>query len=139
MKYYVCFQNCLDDYFSENAPSLEFDSFDSAIRYLTSLTESSPIPTPKPNGELKWYFPNFLTNGVFRESNSEEDWLDLYQIINIIPERSSLNAIIDCYCDDEDAIISMRRTYMLDYLGQVHDVHLTEIEYIDPFLKELDL
>ena len=93
MKYYVCFQNCMDDYFSEDAPSLTFDSFDSAIRYLTSLTENSPIPTPDPSGKLEWYFLNCEEGESSREINSKEDWLDFYQIINIIPERSSSNTI----------------------------------------------
>ena len=136
MKYYVCFQNCMDDYFSEDAPSLTFDSFDSAIRYLTSLTENSPIPTPDPRGELEWYFLNCEEGESSREVNSKEDWLDFYQIINIIPERSSSNTINESYCDDTDAIISMRRNYMLDNLGQVHYVTLSEIEYIDPQLKD---
>lgn len=131
MKYYICFQNCIDDYFSEDAPSLEFDSFDSAIRYLTSLTEDSPIPTPNPDGELKWYFPNCSPNGIIQEANLEEDWLDFYQIINIIPEDANHKTICECYCDDPFAIISMRRNYMLDSLGKTHNICLSEIEYIN--------
>ena len=39
------------------------------------------------------------------------------------------------YCDDPNAIISMRRSYTLDCFGNVHDVYLTEIEYCG-FLDE---
>lgn len=131
MKYYICFQNCIDDYFSEDAPSLEFDSFDTAIRYLTSITEDSPIPTPDPEGKLKWYFPSCTSEGTLQNPNSQEEWLDFYQIINIIPENAGHTTIQENYSDDDYAIISMRRNYMLDNLGKTHYVTLFDIEYLD--------
>ena len=131
MFYYVCFQNCYEYYFSEEGPSIKFDSFDAAIRYLTSLTEDSPFPTPKPDGDIRWYFANCWSDGVLHNPDADIDRLELYQIINIIPSNSD-NVYIGENCEnDPDAIISMRRYYVFDYLGNVSLVSLGKIEYLE--------
>ncbi len=128
MKYYVCFQNCIEDYFSEDAPSLEFDSFDAAIRYLTSITIDSPIFPPDPKGEVRWYFARCTPQGTIPNPNPKTDHIALYQIINIIPGQDYM---IEPYQNDPSAIISLYRSYTLDILGNTHDVTLSDIEYID--------
>lgn len=130
MDYYVCFQNCIEDYYSEDAPSLKFPSFDAAIRYLTSLTTESTVPIPEMEGDLKFYFPSCGSDGILHDPDPDVDGLELYQIINIIPSCNDYVSICDCYGDDPDAIVSMRRYYTLDYLGHVYNVELGEIQYI---------
>lgn len=130
MKYYVCFQNCIEDYFSENAPSLAFDSFDAAIRYLVGIDVNSDIMAPEVKGEVRWYFACCTKTGEWLNPDPEVDRVDLYQIINIIPGYRDPMYISDCYCDDAEAIVSMRRTYTLDCQGNCHDVCIDEIEYI---------
>ena len=127
MKYYVCFQNCIEDFFSEDAPSLEYDSFDAAIRYLTTITTDSPVFSPDPAGDVRWFFARCTPEGVIPDPNPDIDKIDVYQIINIIPEQDYM---IEPYRDDPSAIISMGRSYTLDILGNTHDVRLSEIEYV---------
>ncbi len=128
MKYYVCFQNCIEDYFSEDAPSLEFSTFDAAIRFLTSITINSPIYSPDPAGEVRWFFARCTPEGTITNPDPEIDQIDLYQIINIIPGQDYM---IEPYRDDPSAIISMQRSYTLDVFGNTHDIRLSDIEYID--------
>lgn len=130
MNYFICFQNCIEDYFFEDAPSLMFPSFDAAIRYLTSLTTDSTIPVPKLDGDIKFYFPSCDSDGVLHDADPDVDRLEMYQIINIIPSCDDHVSIRDCYGDDPDAIISMRRDYTMDCRGHVENVVLGEIQYL---------
>lgn len=128
MKYYVCFQNCIEDFYSEDAPSLEFDSFDAAIRHLASITTDSPVCAPDPNGEVRWFFARCTPEGTILNPDPDIDRVDLYQIINIIPGQDYM---IEPYRDDPSAIISMGRSYTLDVFGNIHDVRLSDIEYVN--------
>ena len=130
MYYYVCFQNCIDDYFSEDAPSLKFESFDTAIKYLANIDENSDVMAPDVKGKIRWYFASCGSDGELHNPDPEEDRIELYQIINIIPGYHDPMYIRDCYCDGEHAIISMRRDYILDFQGNIHQVSVGKIEYI---------
>lgn len=131
MKYNVCFQNCIEDYFSENASSIVFDTFDAAIRYLVSIDENSDVMAPDVEGEVRWFFGRCSITGEIPDPDPERDVVELYQIINIIPDESGETWCTEPYTDDPEAIVSMSRSYTLDCLGKVHNVHVGEIVYLD--------
>ncbi len=124
VKYFVCFQNCLGDDYHENAPSLPFDTLDRAVSYLTFITENNIIPVPDVRGAVRWYFPSCESDGVLYDPDPDYDVLEMCQIINIIPGDERGVEIRECCGDDENAVLSLRRDYMLDCDGHVFNVKI---------------
>ena len=130
MYYYVCFQNCIEDYYCENAQSLRFQTMDEAQSYVDSLNADSNTPVFKITGEIRWYFPSCDSKGCLCSPNIEEDCLECYQIINIIPDSNEDRFITECYDNDPDAVISRIKRYTLDYLGNVSEPRISEVKYL---------
>ncbi len=128
MKFFVCFQNCLGDAYYENAPSLSFDTLDRAVRYLTAITEDNVIPVPDVRGAVRWFFPSCEADGILYDPDPDNDVLEMSQIINIIPGDGNGVEMAECGRDDENAILSLHRYYMLDCNGRVFNVKTGEIK-----------
>ncbi len=128
MKFFVCFQNCVGNGYCENAPSLSFDSLDKAVRYLTDITEENIIPIPDVRGAVRWFFPSCASDGILYDPDPDIDTLSVSQIINIIPGDERGVEIEECGRDDENAVLSLHRYYMLDCDGRVSNVKTSEIK-----------
>lgn len=113
MYYFVCVENCYEDYISEPLDSIRFNSFEEA----KARVENSFFSGFDMNGRIKWYFPSCQTDGNLHNPD-ENDILECYQIINIIPSEKEDEWFYDCYCDDERAVFSLHRKYVMDYRGE---------------------
>ncbi len=130
MKFHVCCQNCLGHRYYENACSLSFDTLDQAIQYLTDLNEENIIPIPDVRGEIRWNFASCANDGVLYDPDPETDVLEMKQIINVIPDEGDYVEKEDCFRDDDNAVISLHRSYLLDCNGQVSQVKICESSMI---------
>ncbi len=132
MFYFVCFQNCLEDYYYyENAPSIRFETFEAAKEYVSSLNSESSIPVFEKDGGIRWFFPSCQSDGSLDMPSEDLDILDCYQIINIIPSEEQSICISESYSDDPKAIMVRSCNYLLNYLGKISIYDFSKIRYTE--------
>ncbi len=119
MKFHVCCQNCVGHNYYENASSLAFDTLDQAMTYLKNLNEKNILLIPDVRGAIRWNFASCANDGILYDPDPDVDVLEMKQIINIIPGDENYIEIGSCFRDDENAVISLHRSYLLDCDGHV--------------------
>ncbi len=104
MKYYVCIQNCFEDYYFENSPSVAFDDKESAIAYVDSI-QGRAAHVFDPKGEIQSYF-------------SDDEFEEFYQLIDVVPSEEYVEND-DCYCHMKNSIYSISHRYMMNAQGDI--------------------
>lgn len=119
MHYFVCIQNCLEDYYYDDAEPIMFPTADEAIAFVDSIEDVDDDYAFDAEGGLKWYFPSCKEDGCLHDPDPEYDVRDCYQIINVIPSDKSTEYIEETYGNDSRSIYNRLRCYTINYLGDV--------------------
>ena len=118
MFFHVCIQNCYEDFYYENAYCGRFLSIEDAIMFISS--ESFVPPVFDINGYIRWYFPSCGSDGILNNPNEEDDVIECYQIINIIPSEKEIEEIEEFCGNDSRSVYNLdNRRFLLCYNGKV--------------------
>ena len=115
MRYHVCVQNCFEDSYCENTYITHFSSLEEAIEHIQGHTYSIFLLA----GGIKDYFAECASETDERIVSYCSDYIDCYQIINIIPSEKMSEEINTCFCDDSRSVFSNTRTYSMTLSGNV--------------------
>ena len=62
--YYVCKQNCIEDWYCEDVVSRPYASFSAALDAVNKELSCPPANVFDAKQELRWYFPSCEANGI---------------------------------------------------------------------------
>lgn len=113
MKYFVCVMNCLEDWHYNTLDGIPFSTENDAREYI----HDHEFPTFSIHEEISKYFMTVDANGV--TAIDKDILLECRQIVNIIPSEEEHEICNGMYCDDERAIWSSVREYLINCSGHV--------------------
>lgn len=116
MNYHVCVQNCFEDFHYDNAYCGKFDTKESALQFVESVDFHPPVFDV--HGYIKWFFPSCDSDGILKNPTEDDDVLECYQLINIIPCAEDETWIDETYGNDPRAVYIEMRYYKLWYTGE---------------------
>ncbi len=113
MKYYVCIQNCFEDFYSENSRSLCFDDEKTAMNYVNSLQKKMEHVFDI-NGEIQLYF-------------SDDEYAEFYQIIDVV-QSEQYTENTDCYTHIPDSLYMVNKHYAMNARGEICSYDWMKVE-----------